>query len=123
MLKKYMIEKIDQEPLTETTGTIVFHLVDENGDCRSVRAATYLDENKQPQGVSSSSIRELPLIENLFSNRHKKIVEIEFDHFNKVYDRETDSTINQKAYEAILEMQEKQSLSKRITNLFSKPVK
>jgi len=118
MLKQYMIEKVDHEQLNETTGTIVFHLVDENGDCRTVSGSTFLDENKEPQGVSSESIRELPLIENLFSNRDKKIVEIEFDSFNKVYDRESDKTINQVAYEAIIKMEQEKKLSYRFTSLF-----
>ena len=121
MLKKFMIEKIDQEQITDTTGTIIFHLVDENGDYRTVRGSTFLDENKRAQGVSTDSIRELPLIENLFSNRDKKIVEVEFDHFNKVYDRETDSTINQKAYEAVVKMQNENKLSQRLSNFFRKP--
>jgi len=120
MLKKFMIEKIDQEQLTETTGTIVFHLVDENGDCRSVRGSTYLDENKKAQGISSDSIRELPLIESLFSNRDKKFIEVEFDHFNQVYDRETDTTINQKAYEAVVQMQKENTFAQRLTSIFRK---
>ena len=118
MLKKYMIEKIVEEQVTETTGTIVFHLVDENGDCRTASGTTFLDENKQAQGVSSESIRELPLIESLFSNRNKKIIEVEFDHFNKVYDRETDKTINQVAYEAVVKMDEEKKLTYRISKFF-----
>lgn len=118
MLKQFMIEKIDQEQLTETTGTITFHLVDENGDCRTIKGSTFLDENKQVQGVSTESIRELPLMESIFSNQHKKIIEVEFDHFNKVYDRDTDSTINQKAYEAVIKMQSENKISKRISRFF-----
>lgn len=120
MLKQYMIEKVDHEQIDETTGTIVFHLVDENGDCRTVNGKTYLDENKEPQGVSSESIRELPLIESLFSNRDKKIVDIEFDAFNKVYDRESDKTINKIAYEAIIKMEQEKKLSNRFTRLFKR---
>ncbi len=115
MLKKFMIEKIDQEQLSDTTGTIVFHLVDENGDHRTVKGRTFLNENKEAQGITTESIRELPLIESLFSNRDKKIVEVEFDHFNKVYDRETDTTINKKAYEAVMQMQSQNTLSQRIS--------
>jgi len=120
MLKKFMIEKIDQEQVTEKTGTITFHLVDENGDHRTVSGQTYLDENKNAQGITSESVRELPLIESLFSNRDKKIIEVEFDHFNKVYDRETDTTINQKAYEAVLEMQKENTFTQKISQLFSR---
>lgn len=120
MLKKFMIEKIDHEQLTETTGTIVFHLVDENGDCRMVHGSTFLDKNQELQGISSDSIRELPLIESLFSNRHKKIIEVEFDHFNEVYNRETDQTINQIAYEAVMEMKNEKKISRRVTDFFKK---
>ncbi len=120
MLKKFMIEKIDQEQLTDTTGIIVFHLVDENGDHRTVSGNTFLDENKQAQGISTESIRELPLIESLFSNRDKKIVEVEFDHFNKVYDRETDTTINKKAYDAVLKMQNENKFSQKLSRFFSR---
>jgi len=120
MLKKFMIEKIDQEQVTETTGTIDFHLVDENGECRTVHGSTYLDENKKPQGISSESIRELPLIESLFSNRHKKFIEVEFGHFNEVYNRETDQTINQVAYEAVMKMKDEKKFSRRITDFFKR---
>lgn len=120
MLKTYMIEKIVEEQVSETTGTIVFYLVDENGDCRTASGFTFLDKNKQAQGVSTESIRELPLIESLFSNRDKKTVEVEFDHFNKVYDRETDQTINQVAYQAVVKMEEEKKLSHRISNFFKR---
>ncbi len=120
MLKTYMIEKIVEEQVSETAGTIVFHLVDENGDCRTASGSTYLDENKKARGVTTESIRELPLIESLFSNRDKKTIEVEFDHFNKVYDRETDQTINQIAYQAVMKMQEEKKLSHRITSFFKR---
>ena len=120
MLKKFMIEKIDQKQISDTTGTIVFHLVDENGECRSVHGTTFLNEDKEPQGITAQSVRELPLIETIFSNRHKKIIEIEFDHFNEVYHRETDQTINQIAYEAVVKMQGEKKLSQRVSNFFKK---
>lgn len=120
MLKKFMIEKIDQKQINETTGTIVFHIVDENGGCRTVSGTTFLDENKKAKGITAESTRELPLIESLFSNRDKKIIEVEFDHFNKVYDRDTDKTINALAYETVLKMQKKKRLSNRFTSLFNK---
>ena len=122
MLKTYMIEKVEEEKHANNVGTMTFYLVDENGDCRTVSGTTFLDENQQAQGISSDSIRELPLIENLFSARDKKIIDIEFDHFNKVYDRESDKTINQVAYEKVLQMQKEQTLSYRIANFFKKQV-
>ena len=115
-----MIEKVEEEKHADNVGTMTFYLVDENGDCRTVSGTTFLDENQQAQGISSDSIRELPLIENLFSARDKKIIYIEFDYFNKVYDRESDKTINQVAYEKVLQMQKEQTLSYRIAHFFKK---
>ncbi len=115
-----MIEKIEEEVCSDSTGKMTFHLVDENGDCRSVTGMTFLDKNGQAQGISSESKRELPLIENLFSDRHKKVVDIEFDHFNKIYDRELDKTVNEIAYEKVLQMEKEKKLSYRITKFFKK---
>ncbi|GAA0417477.1 hypothetical protein GCM10009133_27450 [Cocleimonas flava] len=118
MLKTFMIEKIEEEVCSDSTGKMTFHLVDENGDCRRVCGMTFLDENGQAQGISSESKRELPLIESLFSDRHKKIVDIEFDHFNKVYNRELDKTVNEIAYEKVLQMEKEKKLSYRIKRFF-----
>ena len=118
MLKKFMIAKVDQEQLTETTGSIVFHLIDEEGYCRKVEGSTFLDENKKAQGVSTKLVRELPLIENLFSNRHNKHVEVEFDHFNKVFDRKSGKTVNQIAYDTVMQMLQKQTLLQKFSQLF-----
>ena len=118
MLKTFMIEKIEEEVCSDSTGKMTFHLVDENGDCRRVTGMTFLDKNGQPQGISSQSKRELPLIENLFSDRHKKVVDIDFDHFNKVYNRELDKTVNEIAYEKVLEMEKEKKLSYRIARFF-----
>ncbi len=113
-----MIEKIEEQVCSDSTGKMTFHLVDENGDCRTVTGMTFIGKNGQPQGISSESKRELPLIENLFSERHKKVVDIEFDHFNKVYDRELDKTVNQIAYEKVLQMEKEKKLSYRIAKFF-----
>ena len=115
-----MIEKIEEEVCSDSTGKMIFHLVDENGDCRTVSGTTFLDKDGQAQGISSESKRELPLIENLFSERHKKVVDIEFDYFNKVYDREQDKTVNEIAYEQVLQMEKEKKLSYRLANLFKK---
>ncbi|MEH6457129.1 MAG: hypothetical protein V7749_12435 [Cocleimonas sp.] len=120
MLKKFMIESIDHTQVSDTTGTIIFHLVDENGDYRNVRGSTFLNEDNEPQGITAESIRELPLIENLFSNRHKKIIEVEFDHFNKAYDRDTDQTINKVAYDTVMKIQGEKKFSRRVSDFFKR---
>lgn len=120
MLKTFMIEKVAEEQLSATEGTMTFHLVDENGDCRTVTGITFLDKNQQPQGISSESRRELPLIESLFSRRDKKIIDIDFDIYNKVYNRELDKTVNQLAYEKVQQIQKEQKLTYRIAKFFTK---
>jgi len=106
MHKEFRIKKIEQEQLTDTTGSIVFHIVDENGYERTVNGSTFLNADNEAQAVSTESIRELPLIENLFSNRHKERIEVEFENFNR--------------YEAVKKMQEENKLARRLSNLFSK---
>lgn len=120
MLKKFMIERIDQKQISDTMGKIVFHLVDENGDYRTVRGSTFLNENNEPQGVTTESTRELPLVESLFNNRHKKIIEVEFDHFNETYDQNIDQTINKGTYDTVMKIQGKNNFSRRVNDLFKK---
>jgi len=119
MLKTYMIEKVVEEQLSETEGLMTFYLVDENGDCRTVSGNTYLNESLQPQGITTLSKRELPLVDTLFASRHKKTIDIEFESFNKIYDREMDKTVNELAYEKVIQMQKEKKLTYRISRFFS----
>lgn len=114
-----MIEKVVEEQLSESEGLMTFYLVDENGDCRTVSGKTHLDKDLQPQGITTESKRELPLIDTLFGLRHKKVVDIEFDSFNKNYYREVDKTINQLAYEKVQQIEKEKKLSYRISHFFS----
>jgi len=107
MIKKFLIEKIDHKQLTETNGSISFHLTDDNGEERIVQASTTI-ENNEPQSIFSESMRELPLIETLFQNRDKKEIEIEFDHFNALYDRNSNQKISPLAYKTAMNMNHKQ---------------
>ncbi|MEE9328121.1 MAG: hypothetical protein V3U71_12615 [Cocleimonas sp.] len=120
MLKTYMIEKVVEEQLSDNEGLMTFYLVDENGDCRTVSGKTYLDENLEPQGITTESKRELPLIDTIFASRHKKAIDIEFDSFNKNYYREVDKTINQLAFEKVQQIEKEKKLSYRISHFFSK---
>jgi len=123
MLKTYMIEKISEEVISDNVGRMTFYLIDENGDCRTVRGETFLDNDQKPTGISSESKRELPLVESLFSNRDKKVVDIDFEKYNMVYDRDLDKTINEIAFEKVKEMEKEKTLSFRLAKLLgrSKP--
>lgn len=120
MLKTYMIEKISEEVISDNVGRMTFYLIDENGDCRTVNGETFLDKDQNPTGISSESKRELPLVESLFSNRDKKVVDIDFEKYNMVYDRDLDKTINEIAFEKVKEMEKEKTLSYRLAKLFGR---
>ena len=114
MLKKYTLIKREEECLTETEGRISFHISDENGISRIVTGVTFLNEYKIAQGISTDNKRELPLIECLFRMELDETIDVEFDAYNKMYDRDVDKTVNQKAYDTVLEMEMEKKLLYRI---------
>ncbi len=115
-----MIEKISEEVISDTNGTMTFHLIDENGDCRTVRGETFLGKDQKPTGISPENKRELPLIENLFSNRDKKVIDIDFEKYNEIYDRDLNKTVNQLAYEKVQEMEKEKTLSYRLSKILGR---
>lgn len=120
MLKKFMIEKIDQEKTSDGTGTITFHIVDENGECRIIEGSTYFDEEQGIEGILSDSSRELPLLQTLFKHRDEKMIEIEFGNYNHIYDRD-DNDSEYVMYSDELRVEDEPSgLFQRMTSLFKK---
>ncbi len=123
MLKTYTLKKRVEEKLTDTKGSIEFHLVDEFGETRVITGTTYLVDGVA-QGVSSKNKRELPLIEGIFRLDLEEETEIEFDLFNEVYDRATDKTVNQVAHDLIMNSaQKKKNIMQRMKSLFSSKAK
>lgn len=118
MLKTFTLISREEKKIKANHGTINFTIVDENNHTRTVSGTTFLDENDIAQGVSTEHKRELPLIEGLFRLELNESIEIEFQYFNEVFDRETNKTANQLAYEAVKEMEKEQSLLYRITKFF-----
>jgi len=114
MLKTYTLHKREEEQLTATQGTMTFYITDENGDSRIVSGSTFLNSDKVAQGISSENKRELPLIEGLFRLELGETIDIEFQHYNESYDRETNKTINQVALETVLEMQKEKKIFNKI---------
>lgn len=122
MIKTFTLQKIEEEHISATEGTMTFHLTDENGDSRTVTGSTFLNEDKVAKGISSVNKRELPLIQNLFEMDVKETIDLEFKYFNDVYDRDSDKTVNQVAYEKVLKMQkERKLLSTIIDYICGKP--
>jgi len=118
MLKTFTLVARRETKETDRQGTISFDIIDENNDSRTVKGTTFLDENRVAQGISSENKRELPLIEGLFRLEINEEIEIEFDYYNEAYDRELDKTVNQIAYEKVMQMEKEKSLLYRIKQFF-----
>lgn len=120
MLKTFTLnERVDHQ-ISDTEGTVTFAITDELGVSRVISGKTFLNEKQIPQGISAENKRELPLIEALFRLEINEPVEIEFEHYNKLYNRELDKTINQIAYEKALEMEKEKKLFNRMINFFKR---
>ena len=119
MLKKFKLKKREEKQLTDTQGTMSFHIDDENGISRVVTGVTYLNEEKIAQGITTDNKRELPLIEGLFRMKVDEVIDVEFDAYNKMYLRDLDKTVNQVAYDTVLEMEKEKKLLYRLGKLIS----
>ena len=121
MLKTFTLNKREDQQTSDTAGTATFTITDELGVTRTVSGTTFLDENKHPQGISTKHKRELPLIEGLFRLELDESIEIEFEYFNKLFDRDSNKTVNQVAYDKVLEMQKEDKLLYKILHFFKRP--
>ena len=120
MLKTFTLDERVDHQVSDTEGSVTFSITDDLGVSRVISGTTFLNENHVPQGVSSTNKRELPLIEALFRLEINESVEIEFEHYNKLYNRDLDKTINQIAYEKVLEMEKEKKLFYRIIKFFKR---
>jgi len=118
MLKMYTLDNRVDQQLSDTAGTVVFHVTDETGNSRKIFADTYLDENQVPQGVTASNKRELPLVEGLFHMEIGETTTIDFTLYNKTFSRKKNKTMNQIAHDEVLKMQEESSLLTKVGKLF-----
>ena len=118
MLKQFVLNKREEEILSDTQGTIKFYISDELGNERVVTGSTFINEEKVAQGISTDNKRELPLIESLFRMEIGEAIDVEFEAYNKVYYRDLDKTINQLAYDTVLEMEKEQTFFYRIKKIF-----
>lgn len=117
MLKQFTLNKREEETVSETQGIIKFYISDEMGNDRIVSGTTFINEDKIAQGVTTKNKRELPLIESLFRMEIGETIEVEFEAYNKVYYRDLDKTINQLAYDTVMEMEKEKHLFYRIKKI------
>jgi len=120
MLKQFTLNKREEKKISDTEGTMSFFITDENGIDRVVTGTTFLNEDHIAQGISSKNKRELPLIEGLFRLEIGEVLDVEFETYNKVYYRELDKTVNQLAYDTVLEMEKEKSFFYRIAKVFKR---
>ena len=117
MIKQFTLNKREEEHITDTQGTVSFFITDENGNDRVVTGSTFLNEDNIAQGVSTENKRELPLIESLFRLEIGEIIDVEFESYNKLYYRDLDKTVNQLAYDTVLEMEKEKNFFYRIAKV------
>ena len=118
MLKMFTLDNRVDQQLSDTAGTVVFHVTDEAGNSRKIFADTFLDENQVPQGVTASNKRELPLVEGLFRMEIGETTTIDFTLYNKTFNRNKNKTVNQIALDEVLKAQEDSSLLAKAGKLF-----
>ena len=117
MIKTFTLLEVSHQINTDTEGTIIFHVTDENNVQRSISARSILNEDKSIKGAIAISKREVPLVENLFKLEINDSVKIEFDGYNRVFDRDENKTINQKALDVVNQIEEDRKFSNRIKRL------
>ena len=118
MLKTFTLEGRVDEQLSDTSGTVIFRVTDENNITRKIFADTFLDGNQVPQGVTASNKRELPLVEGLFRMDIGETTEIDFTLYNNTFNRVDNKTSNQVAHDEVLKMQKESSLLGKVGKIF-----
>ncbi len=112
MLKTFTLDKRSDQILSDTAGTVTFHVTDENNVSRKIFADTHLDKNQMPQGITATNKRELPLVEGLFRLKIGETTEFDFTLFNKTFNRKLDKTKNQIAHDVVTDMQNEKEPSR-----------
>ena len=87
MLKTFTLTKKEEEQISDTEGKMTFHLTDENGVQRTVWGVTRLDDQLNAVSITSDRPREHPLLQCLFVTNVDEQINIEFTHYNDVFER------------------------------------
>jgi len=112
MIKQFTLNKREEKKISDTEGTMSFFITDENGNDRVVTGTTFLNEDQVAQGISSKNKR--------FRLEIGEIIDVEFEPYNKVYYRDLDKTVNQLAYDTVLEMEKEKNFFYRIAKVFKR---
>jgi len=104
MIKTFTLNKIEHQINSPTKGMLTYHITDETGYSRTVSGMSVLDENKKIKSINPIHKRELPLIDTLSHLKETEKFCLDFSSYNKYFNRDTNKTVNQEAYENVMMM-------------------
>ena len=106
MIKTFTLNKIEHQINSPKKGMLTFHITDETGYSRTVSGVRILDENRAIKSINPTHKRELPLIDTLSHLKENEKFSLDFSAYNKYFNRDTNKTVNQEAYENVMMMSE-----------------
>ena len=117
MIKTFTLNKIEHQISSPKKGMLTFHITDETGYARTVSGISILDENKKIKSINPIHKRELPLIDTLSHLKESEKFSLDFSAYNKYFNRDTNKTVNQEAYENVMMMTEESDDSPMISRI------
>lgn len=117
MIKTFTLNKVEHQINSPKKGVLIYHLTDETGYSRTVSGVSVLDENRAIKSIVPIHKRELPLIDTLSHLKEKEKFSLDFSSYNKYFNRDTNKTVNQEAYENIMMMTEEVDDSPMISRI------
>ena len=107
MIKTFTLNKIEHQVNSATKGMMSYHITDETGYSRTVSGMSILDENQKIKAINPIHKRELPLIDTLSHLEENEKFSLDFSSYNKYFNRNTNKTVNQEAYDSVMMMSDK----------------
>ena len=104
MIKTFTLNKIEHQINSPTKGMLIYHITDETGYSRTVSGMSILDENRNIKSINPIHKRELPLMDTLSHLKENEKFSLDFSSYNKYFNRDTNKTVNQEAYENVMMM-------------------
>lgn len=104
MIKTFTLDKVVQQKISPQKGMLTYHITDESGHSRTVTGMSILDENQNIKSINPVHKRELPLIDTLSHMEEQESFSLDFSTYNKYFNRETNKTVNQEAYDNVMMM-------------------
>ena len=107
MIKTFTVDKIVKQITSQGRGVLTYHITDDEGVSRTVSGRVTLDEANNIKSITPEHKRELPLIDTLSHLEENERFSLDFSSYNKFFNRDTNKTINQEAYDSVMMMTDK----------------